>query len=521
MAGVPMYSWLKQAGAVRTAGRLLAAHTAQYVLWLLSWAIIGEFSLTGRMDRGWLLAWALLLMAVAPLRALTTWLQGVIAVSVGGRLKKRLLWGALRLEPEEIRSSGVGAFLGQALEAEAVETLALSGGIACLLSVVEIAISAVVLGQLALVLLFWCLMTALLGWRFFTRYRKWSDTRMGITQDLTEAMVGHRTRLAQQRPEEWHIEEDSTLDSYLHVSREMDRAATSLLGVIPRGWLLAGICALIPSVVAARTSGVSTAVSLGGVLLAFAAFRRLTGSLSDLAGAWVAWKRISGLFHAAERVEYAGEIPPGTVREDATGNVLEADRLMFRYRQNGTPVLNGCSLSVRAGDRVLLEGPSGGGKTTLASTIAGIRTPESGLILVNGLDRQTAGDARWRRQIAAAPQFHENHILTETLAFNLLMGRGWPPTRQDMEEAETICRDLGLGDLLDRMPAGMLQMVGEGGWQLSHGERSRIFIARALLQNADLMILDESFGALDPENLKTALETTVERAKTLMVIAHP
>ena len=123
--------------------------------------------------------------------------------------------------------------------------------------------------------------------------------------------------------------------------------------------------------------------------------------------------------------------------------------------------------------------------------------------------------------MAAAPQFHENHILTETLAFNLLMGRRWPPTARDMEEAEALCRELGLGELLNAMPSGLLQMVGEGGWQLSHGERSRVFIARALLQGADLVILDESFAALDPENLRTALECTLQRDETLMVIAHP
>jgi ABC-type multidrug transport system fused ATPase/permease subunit len=64
-------------------------------------------------------------------------------------------------------------------------------------------------------------------------------------------------------------------------------------------------------------------------------------------------------------------------------------------------------------------------------------------------------------------------------------------------------------------------MVGEGGWQLSHGERSRVYVARALLQKADLVILDESFAALDPENLKEALECTLRHAETLMVIAHP
>jgi ATP-binding cassette subfamily B protein len=78
-----------------------------------------------------------------------------------------------------------------------------------------------------------------------------------------------------------------------------------------------------------------------------------------------------------------------------------------------------------------------------------------------------------------------------------------------------------LGNLLERMPGGLMQMVGEGGWQLSHGEKSRIYIARALLQNSDLVVLDESFAALDPQTVTEALQCTVKRAKTLLVIAHP
>ena len=65
-------------------------------------------------------------------------------------------------------------------------------------------------------------------------------------------------------------------------------------------------------------------------------------------------------------------------------------------------------------------------------------------------------------------------------------------------------QDLALRGLLARMPAGLLQQVGETGWQLSHGERSRLFIARALLQRADFVVLDESFAQLDPENLQRA-----------------
>src|SRR5947208_2569075 len=71
------------------------------------------------------------------------------------------------------------------------------------------------------------------------------------------------------------------------------------------------------------------------------------------------------------------------------------------------------------------------------------------------------------------------------------------------------------------MPAGLLQVVGETGWQLSHGERSRLYIARALLQGADLLILDESFAALDPATLRRTLAFVIERAPTVLVLAHP
>ena len=153
--------------------------------------------------------------------------------------------------------------------------------------------------------------------------------------------------------------------------------------------------------------------------------------------------------------------------------------------------------------------------------LSGARKPQSGLLLTGGLDIHSLGETGWRDRVVSAPQFHDNHILTETLAFNLLMGKRWPAIPSDFEEAETVCRQLGLGGLLDRMPGHLMQMVGDGGWQLSHGERSRIFIARALLQNPELVILDESFGSLDPETLAGALEATLQRAKSLVVIAHP
>lgn len=96
-----------------------------------------------------------------------------------------------------------------------------------------------------------------------------------------------------------------------------------------------------------------------------------------------------------------------------------------------------------------------------------------------------------------------------------------PPSPSDVEETERLSRQLDLGPLIDRMPGGLLQMVGETGWQLSHGEKSRLFLARALLQGADLVLLDETFSALDPETLSRTLPRVLDLAPTLVVIAHP
>ncbi len=267
------------------------------------------------------------------------------------------------------------------------------------------------------------------------------------------------------------------------------------------------------------------AVSLGGMLLAYQALDKLSMGLGHLADVGITWSQIAPLFQAASPSEAA---PPPTVTTElqrapiSSGEVvLEARDLVFRYAGRREPILHRCSLSIQNGERILLQGASGGGKSTLSAILSGLRQPESGLLMLHGLDRATLGTDAWRRRIVSAPQFHDNHVLSGTLAFNLLMGGNWPPRQKELQAAEALCRDLGLGELIDRMPAGLFQMAGETGWQLSHGEQSRLFIARALLQRAELVILDESFGALDPETLQRALRCVDERAKTLFVIAHP
>jgi ATP-binding cassette subfamily B protein len=529
--GSSFWRQARQMGLPQRLLMLVAAYGVEYFLWILSWWLVGRGALEGHFDRGWLLAWALLLLTIVPFRLLGRWLQGVLSIGAGILLKQRLLYGALHLQPEEIRHQGAGQFLGQVIESEAVESLALSGGFLVVVAGVELIAAAIVLawgaaGALHLVLLLtWLVLTLGIAWSYLGRRQSWTRTRLRMTDDLVERMVGHRTRLTQEAPEHWHEGEDEALERYLEASASMDRSAVLLMALVPSGWLILGFLGLVPAF-AGRTSQVELAIALGGILLGYRALRRLASGLWNLADAIIAWKQVAALFHAASRPEVVGlptfALPTATVGDSVhKGKLVEAHDLVFHYKDRSEPVLGGCNLSVQPSDRLLLEGPSGGGKSTLASLLTGLRPLQSGLLLLNGLDRQTLGDEGWRRRVVSAPQFHENHVLTETFAFNLLMGRRWPPREDDMREAEAVCRELGLSELLERMPAGLLQTVGETGWQLSHGERSRLFIARALLQGADMIILDESFAALDPETLKHSLNCVLRRAPTLMVIAHP
>jgi ATP-binding cassette subfamily B protein len=286
--------------------------------------------------------------------------------------------------------------------------------------------------------------------------------------------------------------------------------------------MVIGLAGLAYPFIVAQPTQAQLLIGLGGVLLASQSLNSLADDMLTLITGMLAWQQVEALVKVAG-VNGEAVAPPvqKSTTPDGEAPVLMARNLVFRYRERARPILRECSMKIQEGDRLLLEGPSGGGKSTLAALLAGLRRPESGLLLLKSLDLRTLGSDEWRRKVVVVPQFHENHVFTETFAFNLLMGRRWPPLPEDLDRAEAICRELGLGNLIDRMPAGLDQPVGASGWQLSHGEASRLFIARALLQDADLVILDETFGTLDPENLQRAMQCVLNRAPTLMVIAHP
>ena len=422
-AGAPLRMQARQARLPWLLAGMGLSYALLYALEIGAWGLMGEGVLGGRLDLGWLLAWVLLLGTMLPLQLWGSQLGASFSLRASGLLKARLLAGALRLDVDRVRHDGVGTLLGRVIESQALESLAVGGGLGSLVSLLELAFAAGVLalgaapGPHLALLAGWLLLSAALCSRFAARLRRWTLARLALTHELIEQMVGHRTRLAQERAGRRIARDDAALHGYHQDAAAMDAAALPLQTLLPSGWMLAALALLVPGFMAGGSAAATLAISLGGILMAQRALGGLVGGLSSLARAGVAWQQVSALFHAG-RLD-AARVPPVFVQAAgatrAAGPLVDAQDLRFAHA-GGAPVLRGVDLQLQPGDRVLLQGPSGGGKSTLAALLTGLRRPQSGLLLLQGLDAHTLGD-HWGRLASAAPQFHENHVLSGSVAF--------------------------------------------------------------------------------------------------------
>jgi ATP-binding cassette subfamily B protein len=508
---------------------------------ILGWWLLGSAVLNGHVELAWIVAWGLLLLSEVPLQLFSSYLQGVFAIEVGTLIKKRLMFGALSLDPQSLKKNGTGEILSKVIDAESLESVATDGGLLSVLCVFEgvMALAILLIGasgwlHFELFVLFMFVLGFVIRKQY--KYREnWTKLRLSMSNDLIEKMTGHRTRLIQQDTGDWHKEEDIKLNEYISISEKMDKSMSSLLSIAPRLWLCVGFIGLIPAFLDPIHSSALIAISLGGILLIYRAILRGLGAYDNLATVTIAWQRISEIFNQKNgelkskitldnlKINHKVITNKSIIKKNKVNDnlLLNLDNVTFSYKMNSQAILKDCSFSIYHGDLILLEGHSGSGKSTLASLISGVKKQQSGAILLSGLDIYTLGHNIWRTKVVISPQFHENHIITETFLFNLLMGRHWPPSFYLVQEAHEICTELGLDSLISKMPGGMMQIIGETGWQLSHGEKSRLFIARTLLQKAELIVLDENFGALDPETMKLSIKCVASRASSLLVIAHP
>lgn len=199
----------------------------------------------------------------------------------------------------------------------------------------------------------------------------------------------------------------------------------------------------------------------------------------------------------------------------AHGTGIEFDGVTFGYDAEH-PVIANASFAAPAGTMTAIVGPSGSGKTTIARLIARFFDVQGGTIRIGGADVRDLGTRGTLAQVSVV--FQDVYLFEDTLRENIRLGRAGA-TDAEVEDA---ARRAGVTEIADRLPDGFDTMVGESGGTLSGGERQRVSIARALLKNAPIVLLDEATAALDIES-----EALIQRGlaeltgeKTLVVIAH-
>src|SRR5438309_10128921 len=261
------------------------------------------------------------------------------------------------------------------------------------------------------------------------------------------------------------------------------------------------------------SGGTIAAFILCGGLLA-GAFGALSEVYGDLLRAAGASERLAELLEAQPDIRPPAQ--PVRLPEPARG-ALTFDQVTFHYpTRRETSALNGFSLTCHPRQRLAVVGPSGAGKTTLFQLAERFYDPQSGRILLDGVDLKDADPADVRERIAMVPQ--ATTMFAASARDNLRYGN-WDASEDELWQA---ARDANAEDFLRALPEGLDTSMGEGGARLSGGQRQRIAIARALLRDAPLLLLDEATSALDAESerlVQDALDRLMEK-RTTIVIAH-
>ena len=486
----------------------------------LSLRALSDVALDGRTDRGALVAFVLFGALGVVVQAVIARYTSAFSIRASSLVRQRLLEGTLASDPDGLGPYGAGGLMAIAGQCEhllgGLITTFLSMAGLCGNLVASIVLLTLMPGSTFALLAFVSASVILGAFALALRraLRRANVVRLRTSTDFVERMVGHRTRLVQQTPNSWHEGEDALLIEYAEYNELVD-VWRRRMALVPRIFVLVLAAPLLLLTLLDGGSPVSVGLVMGGTLFGASTLAALSSSMTVFAGLGAVLGVARELLTTERKT-----LDRDTDSAPTTGRVaVELRGVGFSYSPSDT-VLEDVSFRIERGEHLLLEGASGSGKTTLASVMAGLRVPSRGTLLIGGADARSLDLAQHRRVVAYAPQFHRNHVFSDSLAFNVLLGRRWPPVRRDLEDAEECLHELGLGPLLERMPAGIHQHVGENGWQLSHGERSRIFLARAILQDAAVVILDESFGTLDPESLERCMAAVRERVDTLVVITQ-
>ena len=261
-----------------------------------------------------------------------------------------------------------------------------------------------------------------------------------------------------------------------------------------------------------------TSVPFVSVIIMAALFYRLTNTLTQLQqryqGLVVCEAAFESMKNHIDSANAHAERWDGVASAPSAAADITLDDVTFSFGDD--PVLRSLNLTVNAGEMVVLTGPSGGGKTTLCDTIMGLLPVEEGRLLVDGVNLSTVNITQWRQQIGYVPQ--EPVLFNDSIRKNVTLA----DDRISDDAVERALEQAGIAEFVRGLSAGVDHQVGERGSTLAGGQRQRIAIARALVGQPSLLIMDEPTAALDSKTEEAVCATlaSLKGDLTMIAISH-
>lgn len=343
---------------------------------------------------------------------------------------------------------------------------------------------------------------------YFTRRQ--TEAKLAVADGIQEALETMRDLKSNNAEEKYLKGLDKKID--LQEKRMIASELGGALFVVPAGMIL--------------KLGIGTVALVGGMLLANNAITVLTFFMYLLVVSRLYDPLSSSLQNLAaiistnipiERMNEIENYPvqPGTAELRTQGYDIVFDNVSFAYN-TGEQVLSGVSFTAKQGEVTALIGPSGGGKSTAAKLAARFWDVDSGKITLGGTDVKTVDPEKLLSAYSIV--FQDVTLFNNTVMENIRIGR----QNATDEEVLAAAREAQCDEFVEKLPEGYQTMIGENGSALSGGERQRISIARALLKDSPVILLDEATASLDAEN-ETHIQRAISRlvkGKTVLIIAH-
>ncbi len=294
----------------------------------------------------------------------------------------------------------------------------------------------------------------------------------------------------------------------------------SALSSVLNAWAVQAIFAALLAAAALWLQGLLGAASAAGdassVIVALLLVVRFVDPLQEVASYGEVLRGARGPLDAARDIFAVQPLPEAPAPQAPRDGAVELRGVAFRYAQDQPDVLTDINLQIAPGSMTALIGASGSGKTTLVRLIARFFDASEGSVLVGGVDVRDLSSEQLAGQISQI--FQDSYLFHGSIGDNIRLGK---PDASDAEVLDA-ARQAGVAEIIARLPQGLDTSVGEGGARLSGGERQRIAIARALIKDAPILLVDEATAALDAENQAAIAEALarLRGKRTVIVIAH-